>query len=110
MMMVVAISFKYDEENEDDENVNDDDGDVDVIDDKKKGLALELLLIAFATDGFFWKRNRTDNWKFGGNTFVGLFGELNKVIIPKSFQQKEFCHSSHWKEDKLWKKDPNVKR
>ena len=41
------------EENEDDENVNDDDGDVDVIDDEKKGLALELLLIAFATDGFF---------------------------------------------------------
>ena len=50
MMMGVAISC--DEENEDDD-VNDDDGDVDVIDDEKKGLALELLLIAFATDGFF---------------------------------------------------------
>ena len=61
MMMVVAISYKYDEENEDDENVNDDDGDADVIDDEKKGLALDLLLIAFATDGFFSERNGTDN-------------------------------------------------
>ena len=58
MMMGVAISC--DEENEDDD-VNDDDGDVDVIDDEKKGLALELLLIAFATDGFFSERNGTDN-------------------------------------------------
>ena len=58
MMMGVAISC--DEENEDDD-VNDHDGDVDVIDDEKKGLALELLLIAFATDGFFSERNGTDN-------------------------------------------------
>ena len=50
MMMGVAISC--DEENEDDD-VNDDGGDFDVIDVEKKGLALELLLIAFATDGFF---------------------------------------------------------
>ena len=100
MMMGVATLISYGEENEDDD-VNDDDGDFDVIDVEKKGLALELLLIAFATDGFFWERNGTDNWKFGGNTFVRLFGELNKVIIHKSFQQKEFCHSSHWKEDKF---------
>ena len=52
MMMGVATLISYGEENEDDD-VNDDDGDVDVIDDEKKGLALELLLIAFATDGFF---------------------------------------------------------
>ena len=58
MMMGVAISC--DEENDDDD-VNDYNGDVDVIDDEKKGLALELLLIAFATDGFFSERNGTDN-------------------------------------------------
>ena len=58
MMMGVAISC--DEENEDDD-VNDDGGDFDVIDVEKKGLALELLLIAFATDGFFSERNGTDN-------------------------------------------------
>ena len=58
-VMMMGVAIKCDEENDDDD-VNDDDG-VDVIDDEKKGLALELLLIAFATDGFFSERNGTDN-------------------------------------------------
>ena len=51
-VIIMGVAISCDEENDADD-VNDDDGDVDVIDDEKKGLALELLLIAFATDGFF---------------------------------------------------------
>ena len=59
-MMMMGLVFSYGEENDGDVD-NDVDGDVDVIDDEKKGLALELLLIAFATDGFFSERNGRDN-------------------------------------------------
>ena len=55
------------------------------------------LLIGFQADGFFWERNGMDNWKFGGNTFVQLFGELNKVIILETFSEKKFHHWSCWK-------------